>query len=86
MNCKKCGGMIAEPNKTYGYVGAFCTCPRVKSFAEELAEHSFLDLWNGYTTMKSRVEDLEQELAETKEKLMSLTKRYTALTRRMDED
>lgn len=25
MMCPKCGGLIPEPNKVYGYAGKFCT-------------------------------------------------------------
>lgn len=25
-NCRKCGGLVAEPMKMYGYSGQFCHC------------------------------------------------------------
>lgn len=32
--CQTCGGLIAEPNKAYGYAGKFCHCtwPRLPLF------------------------------------------------------
>ncbi len=27
-NCAKCGGLVAEPMKPYGYAGRFCQCDR----------------------------------------------------------
>lgn len=26
-NCQRCGGLVAEPMKPYGYAGRFCHCP-----------------------------------------------------------
>lgn len=28
--CKECGGLIVDPNKTYGYAGKVCSCRYVK--------------------------------------------------------
>ncbi len=35
MSCKKCGGLIAEVGKAYGYTGRFCNCKEPEMSIEE---------------------------------------------------
>jgi hypothetical protein len=55
--CQHCGGLIAEPNKAYGFAGAFCHCEQRRSDMEAPAMPSEVE------RLRREVDDLRGRLA-----------------------
>lgn len=62
MMCPKCGGLVPQPNMTYGWGGKWCTCQPTQQVVNQQP--------NQIEVITKAVKYFEQEL--TKEKINSL--------------
>lgn len=67
-HCDKCGGLIAEEGRIYGYVGQFCHCPplnQLEVIFQPFVDEKFIELSKGELTEKDKqIKSLESLLRE----------------------
>lgn len=77
--CIKCGGLIPEPGKTYGYSGPMCNC-----------QHSKVEQYDTFQVNKSlnylvnEIQKRDKEIRDLKDKLESIHLDYAEGESRRD--
>ena len=71
--CKQCGGLILDPNKTYGYAGPICYCS-YKSFNNQMNE--LTEMAFKYWKVVEENNDLKKQIEKLQKKVVNLIKKH----------